>query len=82
LHEKGYVHGDLKPENIIVEVKENQLKWFYDVTLIDFQISTPYLYTGKLSGKTFHIKETDTGAFMGTLLYCSWRAIRKKKLCR
>lgn len=36
LHEKGYVHGDLKPENIIVEVKENQLKKFYDVTLIDF----------------------------------------------
>jgi len=57
LHDKGFLHGDLKPENILVEVKLVGEKKFFEVTLIDFQFASSFLYTGQLSGKTFHIKE-------------------------
>lgn len=48
LHELGYIHGDIKPENIcLAEGKELQ------VFLIDFGLATPYI-----DSQNEHIRST------------------------
>ncbi|OHS94747.1 Casein kinase I isoform delta-A [Tritrichomonas foetus] len=74
LHTKGYVHCDIKPENIVVGklLKANQ---FF---LIDMGLATRYI--NKKSGE--HVSFSDKCNFNGTPKYASCNAHRGLRLSR
>jgi len=61
LHELGYVHNDLKLENIVIGHEDKSL-----IYLIDFGLSTKYL---DKDGK--HVKQYFTEYFSGNFLFAS-----------
>ncbi len=67
LHNYGYVHRDLKPKNIMINIDPNE------VVLIDFGLSNKYM-----SHYQSHIPFIDTKKIVGTPLYASTNAIMGK----
>lgn len=61
MHNLGIVHGDIKPENIVVGVDDPG-----KICLIDFGLATRFRSVG---GK--HIERTNTGRFSGSLIFAS-----------
>lgn len=61
LHDLGYVHGDIKPENIVIGAEDPS-----KICLIDFGLATRFR---KASG--MHIKQESTGRFSGSLIFAS-----------
>jgi len=68
LHELGIVHRDLKPKNIMINFKKE-----YEVTLIDFGLSSKYM-----SQYMTHIPFKNTKKILGTPLYASNNALLGK----
>jgi len=71
LHENGFVHCDLKPDNIMFGSDEYDYAVLY---LIDFGLSHSYIddFTKK------HISKPKTPTFKGSLSYCSLNVLNKK----
>ena len=46
LHSKGYVHKDLKPDNICIGEHGNSSS-LHKVHLIDFELATPFMIDNK-----------------------------------
>ena len=61
MHNLGFVHGDIKPENIVVAADDPS-----KLCLIDFGLSTRFKEHG---GK--HIEQTNSGRFSGSLIFAS-----------
>lgn len=59
IHERGFLHLDIKPDNILVDASGDH------VTLIDFGFSQPYMYEGQ------HLPPTSHGPTQGNVLFCS-----------
>lgn len=64
MHELGYVHRDLKPKNIMVNYKGNE------IVLIDFGLSNKFM-----SQYLTHIPFRHTKKILGTPLYASNNAL-------
>jgi serine/threonine protein kinase len=61
LHENGFIHRDIKPDNILFEERNsNQVK------LIDFGLSKKYL-----DKNNNHVEYKDGKKIIGTIKYCS-----------
>ncbi|NUM35241.1 MAG: serine/threonine protein kinase [Candidatus Brocadiae bacterium] len=71
-HDKGVVHRDIKPGNIMVEEKENALK----VRILDFGIAKVFSKQGGLELQSL----TKTGFIIGTTHYMSPEQIIKSSL--
>lgn len=62
IHEQGFIHGDVKPENMVVGINRNQPS----VYLIDFGLA------GRFRGKNgLWLPQTTGDTFLGTALYAS-----------
>lgn len=76
-HDKGYIHCDLKPDNIMIgDFKEN-LQNMNKIYLIDFGISNKYL-----DEMGCHIKFSQDVPFKGNLIYSSKNAFAQCTLSR
>ena len=64
LHEQGYVHGDVKPSNLVVDTELN-------LYFVDFGFAHKYR---EREGR--HIPDVDPGYFEGTTLYASQNTIK------
>ena len=65
LHQNGFLHNDIKPENIIFDDKENG-----DVCLIDFGLATKYM-----DKKGVHKEQKYKGTFSGSLNFTSINSV-------
>ena len=63
LHSKGFIHCDLKPENFVIYLDNNNII----VDLIDFGLAEPYI---NLKSKE-HIKDKEKKGHKGNMDYCS-----------
>jgi serine/threonine protein kinase len=68
LHKCGYVHNDIKPDNITVGDKDNSPQSLDDIRLIDFGLATEIDKTN----------QTEKINFMGTMAYSSLTSMNKK----
>lgn len=59
LHESGYVHADLKPDNILTACKNRALRESSKLVLIDFGISSKWIVNG------LHVPQAQTKGFFG-----------------
>jgi len=75
LHSTGYVHSDLKPENICVG-EYDDWKTLHEVKLIDFELAKPFREGSK------HISEIPVETFVGNLAFCSPGAASHVTVCR
>lgn len=67
MHKMGYIHLDVKPDNIVVSrLKGNKLY------LIDYGISEEYMEDG------VHLEQKDKDEFCGNLVYISKNAFEYK----
>ena len=74
LHELGYVHLDLKPENIMTEIGVDCEEMEFKVFLIDFGISKSFR---EEDGS--HIELKKQKVFKGSILFASKYAFKKYK---
>ena len=72
LHTLGYIHLDLKPENITIKTDDFTHPESSIVCLIDFGISKSYL-----TENGSHIEFETNVAFNGNLLFASPNALRQ-----
>lgn len=80
IHASGYVHNDLKLENILVgkaSTKPDSYVDLHRVTLIDFGLSTMYL---DQEGK--HVPKEGSNGFQGNMIFASRNAFIGKTLSR
>jgi serine/threonine protein kinase len=80
IHASGYIHNDLKLENILVGKASAQPDSFVDlhrVTLIDFGLCTMYL---DQEGK--HVPKKGCDGFQGNMIFASRNAFIGKTLSR
>ncbi len=68
LHGEGFVHCDLKPDNILIGTENKR----HTVYLIDFGLAHSYL---DKNGE--HIKQPKTISFKGSISYCSLNLFHK-----
>ena len=66
MHDLGYVHNDIKLDNILVGFKDPSLLY-----LIDFGLSSQYL-----NEDGSHIEKLDLQSFRGNLLFASTNGCR------
>ena len=62
LHSVGFIHNDIKPNNIMVDCNHDALT----ATLIDFGLTTGYLDSNKE-----HIDESTVQIFRGNMTFAS-----------
>jgi serine/threonine protein kinase len=62
LHSAGYVHCDLKPDNILVGPHSDNSR----IYLIDYGLAHSYIDT-----KGNHIEQPEYTSFKGSISYCS-----------
>ena len=74
LHSKGFLHCDLKPENFVVNLDDNNVI----VYLIDFGLAEPYI---NLKSKE-HIKDKEKKGHKGTMDFCSMNSHLELSLSR
>ena len=74
LHSKGFLHCDLKPENFVINLDNNNII----VYLIDFGLAEPYI---NLKSKE-HIKDKEKKGHKGTMDYCSMNSHLELSLSR
>lgn len=74
VHESGYIHRDIKPDNICMGRGEKA----GFVHLIDFGISKRYIVEG--TGE--HISMVNDGSFSGTIKFASVHALSRKSCSR
>lgn len=72
LHACGYVHRDVKPDNITASLRLSSTRLY----LIDFGLSTKYVLKG------VHVKYSETEAFQGSPHFCSLNSLRGVKSTR
>jgi serine/threonine protein kinase len=70
LHSKGYVHHDIKPDNIMLGTDNST------VYLIDFGYSLNYINNG------IHVDMIREKRFVGNLMYCSLNQVKAKPVTR
>lgn len=79
LHNQGYLHRDIKPDNIVLDKFDDHLSG--KLYLIDLNLSKKYIKNSR------HIREEITGCFTGSWPYTSfwihegYRASRRDDLC-
>ena len=77
LHNFGYLHLDLKPDNILLGSCNRTRVDSSNIVLIDYGISKRYL-----NDENEHIKEADGVAFSGNLLFASKYTFLEKEQSR
>ena len=77
LHNFGYLHLDLKPDNILLGSSNRTRVDSSNIVLIDYGISKRYL-----TDEGVHIKEADGVAFSGNLLFASKNTFLEKEQSR
>ena len=73
LHDQGFLHYDLKPENMLWRSSSHAV-------LCDFGLCASYTQVDK--SKTVHVPQTDVKYFVGTRRWCSIRAQQLQSLDR
>ena len=69
IHDIGYVHRDIKPDNILLDSIETSKS--QKLVLIDFGLTSKYMDTSKI-----HIDHTEEEFFVGNHIFASRRAMR------
>ena len=72
LHACGYIHHDIKPDNIAISTQDNDPR----IYLIDLGLSMPYCYEGT------HCSYSETSDFQGTPFFCSANMVRGVRATR
>ena len=72
IHEKGYIHCDLKPSNIMINEVEGRI----EVKIIDFGLCDRIIKDGE------HIPENSNQGIKGSYVYMSRAAQERKTLSR
>lgn len=67
MHERGFLHRDLKPQNILLGHKDG--KHAGSVFLVDFGLSKKFVHEG--GDKSTHVAYKDDKSLTGTPRYCS-----------
>ena len=74
---KGYIHCDLKPENIMIGDFEFDDKLKKNIYLIDFGMSERYL-----DDNGHHVPFRENIPFKGNLVFSSWNTFKNVTLSR
>lgn len=77
LHMKGYIHGDIKPDNIMIGNYKKDPTLKSKIYLIDFGISQRYL-----DSNNNHVKFKQNVPFQGNLIFSSKNAFGQVTLSR
>ena len=67
MHTAGRVYNDLKPDNVMISIKENQGQMSEQVTLIDFGLTSKYMK----KDKTHNLDSETTEIFCGNINFAS-----------
>jgi serine/threonine protein kinase len=70
LHNLGYVHNDIKPDNILLGSRDRTRIESSEIVLIDFGITKSYK-----SPSMHHIEEQGDQGFKGNLFFSSHNAL-------
>jgi serine/threonine protein kinase len=77
LHEQGYIHNDLKPDNLLLRSNARNKLSSSEVILIDFGVSRNYV-----DNIGEHLEQAQTNILTGNLIYSSHNAFKYETLSR
>lgn len=73
LHKAGFVHCDLKPDNILISADpEDQ-----EIYLIDFGLAHSYI-----DSQGIHMSQPDKVSFKGSISYCGLNILNRQRICK